>query len=459
MSRAIVIGGSIAGMCAARALGEAFDEVTIIERDELPRAVAPRPGVPQSRHTHMLLPRGEREIEALFPGFSAALVAAGAHRFDVGTGMAVRRSHGWQTVGATGRDVLWASRDLIEGTIRALLRARTRITVRERAQVLGLRRAARGPIDGLTLRHEGGTEELAADLVVDASGRSTASLRWLEAVGVRGPEVRRVDAHAGYASRFYKAPPPERRPASWWWKGLWVESDPDRPRGGVIFPIEGDRWLVTASGFARNYPPTDEKGFLEHLASLSTPMLARAVALAEPLSSISGNRSMANELRAYDRWEALVPGFLAIGDAACAFNPVYGQGMAVAAVCAGILRDVLRAHGWRPGLERRFFREQGRFVRKVWGFATFADFKWPGTEGERPYAPAILTKYIKLGIESAHFDSALRRHIFPVIDLTGSMSVFFEPRVVAKVLTASAERRVRRRIVGPPLIPETPPQP
>ncbi|WP_437688204.1 FAD-dependent oxidoreductase [Sorangium sp. So ce176] len=461
MSRAIVIGGSIAGMCSARVLCDFFDEVVILDRDQFPAEIAPRPGVPQSRHTHVLLTRGEQELEALFPGFTAAMMAAGALRFDVGTGMAVRRVFGWQTVGPTGRELLWASRDLFEGTIRSLMRQQTKVRVREGSQVLALRSTAgeRPRIKGVLLRDDAAEQELEADLVVDASGRHTRAEQWLTELGLPAPKTQSVDSRAGYASRFYKVPPPERRPSDWWWKGLWVEAEPDRPRGAVVFPIEGDRWLVTASGFSGSYPPTDEQGFLEHLASLSSPIVARAVALAEPISPIYGNRSMANVSRAYDSWEIQLPGFVAVGDAACAFNPVYGQGMSTSTVSAVILRDVLRRHGPGAGFEPAFFQQQARFLRSVWDFATRSDFRWPGTVGERPRTPAIIGAYAKLAIESAHHDSAIRRHLFPAFDLTGSAALLFEPLFVGKVLLSAGQRRLRQRLLGAPPVSEAPPVP
>ncbi|WP_394850844.1 hypothetical protein LZC95_25720 [Pendulispora brunnea] len=458
MTRAIVIGGSLAGMCTARVLGDFFDEVVMLERDLLPEGIAARPGVPQSRHTHVLLPRGEREMEKLFPGFVAAMLAGGAVRFDIGTDMAVRRTFGWQTLGATA-EVLWASRNLLEGTMRALFRQQTKVRVIDGVQVLGLL-GTPGQVRGVRLRsgtRERELPELLAELVVDASGRNTAIDAWLRELGVTPPQTERVDAHAGYASRFYRPPP--RRPADWWWKGLWVEAEPGRPRGGVIFPIEDDCWLVTASGFNRAYPPTDEQGFLAHFASLSSPMASRVLSQAEPISPIHGFRSMANVFRRYERWTAGPAGFVAVGDAACAFNPVYGQGMAASAVCAAILGQVLRRSGPRARFERAFFREQATFLAGPWALATASDFRWPDTEGTRPNVPAAVGRYMKWAIEAAHHDGALRRRLFPAFDLTGTATLLFQPRVVAKVLTSTAGRRLHRRFVGTTPIPESPPAP
>ena len=465
MARAIVIGGSIAGMCAARVLCDFFDEVVLLDRDRYPAEPAGRAGVPQSRHAHALLARGQQELATLFPGFVDAMVGAGALMFDAGTGFAMRRKYGWQAVGDNGIQTLWSSRDLLEFTVRTLLRRQTKVVCHEGAHVTGLvgsapqagaaQRAAQ--VTGARVRTEGsGEQALHADLVVDASGRNTRIETWLAELHVPAPEVQRVDARAGYASRFYKPPPPERRPREWWWKGLWVEWQPDVPRGGVIFPIEGDRWLVTAAGAGGDYPPTDEPGFLAFLGTLSSPAVARALALAEPISPIAGNRSMANVFRRYDRLLAELHGFVALGDAVCAFNPIYGQGMSSAAACSAVLRDVLRERGPR-GFERAFFTRQAAFLSEVWNLATGADFQWPTTEGERPRTPPGIPTYLELALRGAHEDPAMRRHLSPLFNLTDSMKLFFEPRFAASVLLHATREHVRKRVLGPRAIPELPP--
>jgi 2-polyprenyl-6-methoxyphenol hydroxylase-like FAD-dependent oxidoreductase len=462
MSRAVVVGGSIAGMCAARVLFDAYDEVVIVDRDHYPSEAIARSGVPQSRHAHALLARGQEELERSFPGFVAAMRAGGALMFDAGSGFAMRRRPGWQDVGPNGVETLWSSRDLLEFTVRSLLRKQTKVQLREGTQVLGLR-AERGSalrVSGVRIRSEAfGEHELSADLVMDASGRNTRADEWLRELGLPLPETQRVDAHAGYASRFYKAPPPERRPKEWWWQGLWVEWQHGLPRGAVIFPIEGDRWLVTCAGIGGDHPPTDEAGFLAFLETLSSPAVAQAVALAEPLSPISGNRSLANVYRRYDQWSHELHGFVASGDSVCAFNPIYGQGMSSAAACSSLLGQVLRERGARAGFERQHFRRQGEFLTSVWNLATGADFQWPTTEGPRPRVPPGVGEYFNLALTCAHNDARLRRHLAPVFNLTSPISRFFHPPFMAKVLVRAGRDRLRQRLFGAQTIPAAPPTP
>jgi len=463
MTRAVVIGGSLAGLSAAKVLRAAYDEVIVLDRDHFPADVGARSGVPQSKHAHALLERGEVELERLFPGFAAEMQAGGALRFDAGLGLATLRAPGWQDVGPNGHESLWSSRDLLEHSVRKLFMRGAKADVREGVQVLGLT-AAGGPrprATGVRIRVEGGGEEhLAADLIVDASGRNTQSETWLKQLGVPAPLIQRVDAKAGYASRFYKAPPPERRPRSMWWQGLWVEwQPPSMPRGAVIFPIEGDRWLVTAAGIGDDRPPTDEAGFVRFLDTLASPAVAQAVALAEPISSVTGNRSMANVFRRYDTWQTPLLGFIALGDAACAFNPIYGQGMSCATASAGILAEALGQTGPGEGLARVFLRRQGKFLSSVWDLATGADFKWPTTEGPRPNVPAPIGKYFDVAFECSHRDAALRKHVAPVFYLTGPITLFFHPRFMAQVLAAAAKQRAEETLFGRKLTAPYPPIP
>jgi 2-polyprenyl-6-methoxyphenol hydroxylase-like FAD-dependent oxidoreductase len=446
-------------MCSAAVLRAFYDEVVIYDRDRMPVVVDHRAGVPQSRHAHALLLRGQQELEALFPGFVDEMCAAGALKFDSGTGFAFRREPGWQDVGSNGMETLWSSRILLEFTVRSLLLQQRGIELREGCHVTALIGGNNGSrrVTGVKVRADGGGEQtLGADIVVDASGRNTHADEWLRALHVVTPEAQRVDAQLGYASRFYRAPAKDKRPADWWWAGLWIDGEAKAPRAGVIFPIEGDRWMVTVAA-AGTHPPTDEAGFKAFMESLSSPSLARAVALAEPISAIHGNRSTANVFRRYDRWNERLPGFIALGDAVCAFNPIYGQGMSTAAACAGILRDALRSKMNGLAFEPAFFRMQAAFLKTPWELATSVDFLSPTTEGQRPRSLPLVGKYLGWALESAHFESALRRHIIPIFHLTGSPARFFEPRFVLKVLARTAQRRLGTWLRGPTSIPDWPP--
>lgn len=436
---AVVVGGSLAGLCAASALARRFRRVTVVERDALPDDASTRPGTQQGRHVHVLLTRGRRELDALFPGFEAQLLARGAVELDFGMTFAVLRQHGWQRRQPFDITGLFQSRALLESVARDLARRIPNLEIRERTDVLGLVADGRpaGRVSGLTVqsRAGGGPERIEADLVVDASGRSSHVVRWLEEIGLPAPEEVVVDSDGGYATRWYKAPRPERLPASWWWKGIWI--DPELPDGrvaAVLSPVEGDRWIVTLGGLEGNYPPTDEAGFDEFLLRLRSPLLAQAVALAEPLTPVYGHRAMANRFRHFESWRARLDGFVALGDAVCAFNPVYGQGMTAAAVSAQILGRWVEQAGAGALVPRRFFRAQARFLREVWTLATGADFRFPKTTGPRPPFAGVANGYLDLLVPASEEDPVVRAAMRDVIHLLDSPTAIFRPRVIARVL-------------------------
>jgi 2-polyprenyl-6-methoxyphenol hydroxylase-like FAD-dependent oxidoreductase len=280
-------------------------------------------------------------------------------------------------------------------------------------------------------------------------------------VGLPAPDDEVVEAFAGYASRFYRRPRPEDRPEDWWWDGLWIEGVPPVfPRGGVAFPIEDDQWLVTAVGFAKDYPPGDERGYLEFLASLASPVIARAVTRCEPLSDVVVNRSTTNRFRRYEKWKGALDGFLAVGDAVCAFNPVYGQGMSTAAVSACLLEEALGAVGTSTReLPKAHFARQAEFLSSVWALASGADFIWPTTVGHRPRGAGLFRPYLRLLGESSHCDPEVMRKIIGVFHLVDHPSKVAAPGAVGAVIKSTLSRRLRGGLKEPSIERGTLPPP
>lgn len=389
---AVVIGGGIAGFTAARVLSDDFAHVTVVERDRLPDAPVRRHGVPQARHAHTLLPEGQQILEGLFPGLVDELLARGA----------VAMGEGEQALFIAGRRQEWprqgldvwiaASRPLLETVIYRRMDVHPRIHVLQGYEATGLSVTEDGRrVRGVLLRSRENVyptrTELAADLVVDASGQRSQAPEWLAALGYTPPRETTVDAFAGYASRIY------RRPAGFQgsWKSLYVR--PHRrtgTRGGLIVPLEGNRWHVTLIGMAGDYPPTDEEGFLAFARSLTTPDLYEAIKEATPLTKPYGYRSTGNRLRHYEALARHLEGFLVTGDAVYTMNPVYAQGMTLAAIAAQTLRQVLEAQRQRAdlnGMAERFQKQLWQAVASEWRRATMEDQRWPGTvvsDGKQP---------------------------------------------------------------------------
>jgi 2-polyprenyl-6-methoxyphenol hydroxylase-like FAD-dependent oxidoreductase len=391
---AVVIGGSIAGLTVARVLIDYFTQVTIIERDRLPDAPHFRRGVPQARHAHTLPLRGQVMLEEQFPGLADELITNGAVPINGGSEMAFFIAGGWHEVRhQAGLVSMTCSRPLLENTIYRRLVNHPRVQIIQEQSVVGLavdKRERR--VTGVHLRSRGGSSineiRLAADLVIDASGRESRAPQWLADLGFTPPLETTINAFPGYATRVY------RRPATFAgnWKTLYIRpTPPDRTRGGVIIPIEGDRWLVTLIGMAGDCPPTDEAGFLAFAQTLPVPQLAEAIKEAEPLSLPYGYRNIENRVRHYEKLPRYLEGFIVCGDAAYALNPVYAQGMTAAVMGSQALAYCLKKQSEKnhlAGLAQAFQAQLSRIVADPWQLSVREDQRWPVTKVIKEAMPA-----------------------------------------------------------------------
>jgi flavin-dependent dehydrogenase len=376
--RALVIGFGLAGLAAARVLSDHVDEVWVADRDRLPDGAQARSGTPQARHIHNLLLRGLHELERLFPGFGAELEALGGVPIDLVRDMRFHSIWGWFPRYASDLRACVASRPLIEHVVRERVHALPKVRWLERRRavaLLGDAQRVRGVRFG-SVEGEHGSVDIEADLVLDASGRSTHLPAWLEALVGHATPVTEVDAQLGYATRQYRIPPnaPD-------WRMLLVRNPWPSPRAGGILPLEGGRWIATLAGFSGDHPPIDDAGFRAFTRSLATPDIADALEAAEPLGEAIGYRQTANLWRHYERLPRWPLGLAALGDSACALNPLYGQGMSIAAQEAVLLRDLLERHGATLALGDRLRHALPALLAAPWAMATSEDYRYPGTRG------------------------------------------------------------------------------
>ena len=443
-SQAVVIGGGIAGLLAAHVLTEHFEHVSLIERDHYPSEPTFRPGVPQGRHVHIMLLRGQHALEELFPGITEKLQAQGAIEYDFLQEVALRNAHGWLLRSKSALRGYTCTRLLIEWQIRQELLKNERLQIMEGREVIGLLASddARS-IVGVRLRKRGANAlleseqaELLADLVIDASGRDSHAPQWLQEAGYAIPHETEINAFLGYATRTYELPAdPERD-----WQGLVVLSAPPKNlRAAVIWAIEGGHWMVVEGGSGRDYPPTDDAGFLEFARGLMDQAIYNLIKDAKPLTTIYGYRHTENRLRHFERLQRRPERFLVLGDAYCAFNPVYGQGMTVAALGATMLADCLRQQkAGLDGLASIFPKRLARVTRIPWQLATASDDNILDAIGEGrkiSFATKLLNNYFQ-GLNDIMVRSPFARKTFTEVQhMIKSPIALFHPLLLWKVLT------------------------
>ncbi|WP_043097997.1 FAD-dependent oxidoreductase [Kallotenue papyrolyticum] len=434
--QAVVIGASMGGLLAARALADFFEQVTLIERDAFPPMGKNRKGVPQGRHTHALLLRGGSILEGMFPGLTADLMAQGAPLLDRpekeliwfdGGGYHARFTNGDGRNGA-----LCVSRPLLEGYVRQRLMALPNVKAIEQCDALGLVPSERrSRVRGVRLlrRAEGSAEEvLEADLVVDASGRGSRAPRWLEEMGYPPPEEEQVTINLAGVTRLYRRHPGHLNGA----KVVVITLSPTLKRGAVMLAQEGERWTLTLIGFAGDSPPRDDEGFLAFARSLPVPEIYAVIKDAEPLSDFLPYRVRANQRHRYERLTRFPEGFLIIGDALCSFNPIYGQGMSVAAMEALDLQHELRQG--TEGLWRRFFRRAARSIDIPWQIVIGGDLRFPEAEGRRTTSIRFINAYMERLHRAAHRDPTVARAFNDVATLLAPPQSLMRPGIMWRVL-------------------------
>jgi 2-polyprenyl-6-methoxyphenol hydroxylase-like FAD-dependent oxidoreductase len=428
----------MAGLTAARVLADAYERVTVMERDALPEAAAHRRGVPQSRHAHGLLAGGRVALEELFPGLTDELVANGALSGDL------QAESRWYNRGLrlcpapSDLRAVAVSRPLLEGYVRERVLALSNVRVVDRCGAAGLvatpdGRGVRGV--RVTRRADSSAEEvLEADLVVDATGRGSRSPLWLEELGYPRPAEDEVRIGVAYASRIYR----RRRDHLDGDTAVVVAATLDRPRGGVMLAMEGDRWMVTLNGYLGQRPPADPDGFVAFAAGLPVPDIFEVISDAEPLGEVLPARYPASVRRRYERLPRFPDGYLVTGDAVCGFNPIYGQGMSVAALEALALRKCLRAGP--AGLARHFFAKVARIVDIPWGIAVGADLRFPGIQGARTAKVRLVNAYLARFHLAAATDPVLGRAFLRVVNLMDRPEGLLRPTVVMRVLGGNLRR-------------------
>jgi 2-polyprenyl-6-methoxyphenol hydroxylase-like FAD-dependent oxidoreductase len=433
MERGLVLGGSVAGLLAARVLSDHASEVVIVERDDLADGPVTRRGVPQGTQVHGLLARGLEQIEALFPGITQEMVDDGAEVADPGVDCHWYVNGRPKPASAIGQGVA-CTRPFLEWHLRRRVTSLDGVqVVRGRAEGLSM---VAGRVDGVALSGAAQPGELlGADLVVDCTGKSTRIDPWLEAGGYTAPPQRRVNVGLGYASRFYARAPDERLAGA---RGvISLTEDLNRPRGAVAFSVEGGRWLVTVGGYDKDRPSSDPADFASRLEGDPCIALRQFAHRDDMLSDVSTYRYPVSVRRDFHRCRRLPGGLVGTGDSVASFNPIYGQGMTSAALHAATLGSYLASGASPHEPAERYFRRLRPVVNSVWTLSTAADFRLSHVTGDRPRGLWVMHRINNLYTKATLRDADLHGLFLRVLNLQERPETMARPDRLIRAYLAS----------------------
>jgi 2-polyprenyl-6-methoxyphenol hydroxylase-like FAD-dependent oxidoreductase len=409
--KALVIGGGIAGLLTARVLSDYYEEVIIVERDELPQEPSTRSGTPQDFHTHRVLPRGSIIMERFFPGYVDDLLAQGAPSSENEKGI-LFTSYGSLQMSPFGKNAS-CSRALLEWTLRQRVQKISNVRFLTKQEVTGLQTSAnQSQVTGVHIKERSEQKQertVAADLVVDTSGRSSNLIKWLEAMGREVPQPERLKVSLGYSTRYYRVPQHVKKK----WGAVISEAQPAKGIGtGILGYIEDNmaQTLLYSAGGA-HYPSTKPDEYEKELHALATPMIAEVVKELEPIGVPRGYRISESVRQHFEQMEDWPAGLLVVGDVFCNFDPVHGQGMTVAAIEAEMLDICLseQRHTPQPNFERMVLQRMQEAIEPAWWLSSVADLRWKGVEhvGAEPlkgvsFAQKYFNLYVKQAVKLAN---------------------------------------------------------
>lgn len=443
--RAVVFGASMGGLLAARVLADFYRDVTVVERDVLPSAPVNRRGVPQGRQIHAIQARGTQILEELFPDFSHDLRARGVVSWDDGDFSKMCISVGGHQLinsgncpSALSMSISFVSRPFLEWSVRRRVQAIPNVTILEDHDVVGLTATPAGDrVTGARIVERSTTrvKVLTADLVVDATGRGSRTPNFLEDLGYGRPPQEELMVHLAYAGQQLRIAPDAIKEHM-----IALFPAPGRPKMFGLSECENGTWMFAVGAMAGLDPPGRLAEMLQFAADFAPPRALQAIQAAEPLGDVAHHRVPSNRWRRYDKMRRTPDGLLVFGDAICSFNPIYGQGMTVAAIEATVLRDCLRRGD--HNLPRRFFRGSAKNVRIAWQTAVGADLTLPEVVGPRPFSMRITNTYLKWVLTAAETEPTVAGQFMRVIGMIDPPARLVRPSMVLRIArTKQAHRR------------------
>ncbi|PGE97660.1 glutamate synthase [Bacillus pseudomycoides] len=435
LGKAIVIGGSIAGKLAAKALSDYFQEVIILEAGEEWNEKRPRKRVPQSHHPHVLLKGGEVAIEKLFPAIMNQLKEDGGIENNFTGDLKWHHFGLWKQPFIGELNAVQQSRPMLEWHIQKRMSEVTNITTKYETMVEQLIiDQQHNKVSGVKVRcmKTGNKENLHAELVVDASGFGSKNIEWLETQGIEVKEEK-VWIQLFYATRVFQL---KKNECPDWCNLLISPSFPENPYGAFIQTIEDNRYFVTFSGYANeNVPKTDEE-FLAFAHKLPAPDVIHFLEQAEPITDIKIHKIPYQVRRRFDLVKNMPEGFLVIGDAHCRFDPVFGQGISVAAMEAEELQMCLKkGKVLEKDFTRDFYKRISKIIATPWEMVTTEAFRHPKIKGENPFIQPFQQWYTKKIYQLSASNTDVYIRLVRVMNLMRSPLHLLHPKVWLAILT------------------------
>ncbi|MFJ9850835.1 FAD-dependent oxidoreductase [Streptomyces sp. NPDC101150] len=444
--KAVVIGGGYAGLVTARVLADHFAEVLVLEWDPVERDTGVHPHAPQGYHAHAMLAKGGETLERLFPGLRAELADLGAPVFDYGERISFLLPTGLAPRVTTGVRVQTFTRDELERRLRQKVLDLPAVTLLADTRCEGVTMSRPGHMDRVRYRTEGDERptEVTADLVVDASGRSTAIDKWLTAARLPVPAKAAVKAKLTYTSMLFDRSEKDERDFDIAYQMTFA---PVIDRGGVLLAVENKRWMCSLLGF-EHMPPTDDEGFLDFARGLDNPHLAEQIAGQSRQGEVHHYTNPGSQWRLHHKSKRWPERLLSVGDSLCVFNPVYGQGLTVAALEADVLAGLLRRRraggAGLDGLSRAYHRAAARVIKVPWTLSTTSDLMWD--PAHRPVSARAAHWFNQQVFALAIHDPSVWTRFARVANMTAPPSLLFRPSVLAKVLRRALTRRTARPV-------------
>jgi 2-polyprenyl-6-methoxyphenol hydroxylase-like FAD-dependent oxidoreductase len=445
-SHAVVIGASVAGLLAAAALSGACPRVTLFDRDTLPAEPGPRRGVPQTRQLHALQARGVQALDELLPGLRDELVAAGGVVADMQGDIHWYLDDYLLKQARTGLEGIGISRPQLEWLIRSRVALLPGVTITDKTDVVRLVTAG-DQVTGVTVRaartQDAAEETIAADLVIDAAGSGSRTPVWLPELGLDAPTTTRVRAGVTYVTRMYRRDQKQLDGRF----GSLLTPYPGRPFGGAVLRQEGDRWVVLLAGMVGTEPPLDEDGMIAYAEKFASQDIAAVMRESTPLTEPLKYTYPESARYHYENLGKRLDGLLVIGDAYCTFNPIYGQGITIAALEALILRRLLSATAGRgaegsAGLVADYFQAAGKLVDEAWETSASSDLRFPEVKGKRRRGAGLINAYGEKFRAAASVDPVLGETFLRVANMADKPAKLLSPGTVLRVFL-SAGKAVR----------------